>query len=245
MDEKEKILDEKLNINIIEESYKLLSELKLNKSNSLINEIIEYFNSIFWEDIKDDLVKDQEKMTFWINMYNSLTLILIRNEKNRKLYPNSEFFNIECFNLKNLSLTLNDIEHKILRSSKILYCLGYINRCCVPIWEQYLRVRELDFRIHFALNCGAKSCPPIKFYKVDQLDKQLDLATKNFLSNTSKFNIQENKLYVSEIFLWFKGDFSKLGAIEIHRKYTNFEINDKTSFSYTDYDWSIEEKYSD
>lgn len=236
---------EKSNINIIEESYKLLSELKLNNSTSLINEIIGCFNSIIWEDIKDELKNDQEKMTFWINMYNSLTLILLRNEKNKKLYPNSEFFNIECFHLKNLSLTLNDIEHKILRSSKILYCFGYINRCCVPIWEQCLRVSEIDFRIHFALNCGAKSCPPIKFYKVDQLDRQLYLATKNFLSNTTKFNIQENKLYVSEIFYWFKCDFSKLGVIEIHRKYTNFEINDKTSYSYTDYDWSIEEKYVD
>ena len=69
----------------------------------------------------------------------------------------------------------------------------------------------LDPRIHFALNCGAKSCPPIAAYSFDEqtLNSQLQLATENFLCANVKIDIVNNDVTVklSKIFDWYRNDF--------------------------------------
>ena len=68
-------------------------------------------------------------------------------------------------------------------------------------------VHQLDYRIHFSLNCGAKSCPPIAFYRAKEIDDQLNLATRSFLESETEFNDEEKKAWVTRIFLWFYADF--------------------------------------
>merc|ERR1719184_519606 len=41
---------------------------------------------------------------------------------------------------------------------------------------------KLDPRLHFALNCGARSCPPIRIYTEERINSQLEMATESFLS---------------------------------------------------------------
>ena len=66
----------------------------------------------------------------------------------------------------------------------------------------------LDPRIHFALVCGARSCPPIGFYEAEQIDFQLQLAAESFI-NSSQVKIlpQEGTVLISKIFKWYKSDF--------------------------------------
>ena len=211
-------------------------------------EYTEYFkvlNKMNWEDINDELNTDEAKKAFWINLYNALTLIQMRDSKLKKQYPNSSFFNYEILILKNLKLCLNDIEHKILRRSKILYCLGYMERCCIPQWERSLRVDKFDYRIHFALNCGATSCPPISRYVGIKIDRQLEIATKSYIIDTSKVDYNNKNISCSKIFFWFKGDFGGgSGVLQIHKKYFD-NINSSFSINYLDYNWTVEEKYVD
>ena len=67
--------------------------------------------------------------------------------------------------------------------------------------------KKIYCRIHFALNCGAKSCPPIAFYKYDKIDEQLDVATRSFLKSETEFDDQNKTVYVTKIMHWFKADF--------------------------------------
>ena len=74
-------------------------------------------------------------------------------------------------------------------------------------------VDRLDWRIHFALNCGAQSCPPIAFYKVDQLDAQLDLATSSFLQSETSIDHDRKTIHLSKLFRWFAADFGGKSGI--------------------------------
>ena len=82
-------------------------------------------------------------------------------------------------------MSLDDIEHGILRRSKIKWSEGYFNKLFPSKFEKENRVNKVDYRIHFALNCGARSCPPIAFYDPEKLDKQLDVATMIYLKSCS------------------------------------------------------------
>ena len=66
-----------------------------------------------------------------------------------------------------------------------------------------------DPRIHFALNCGAVSCPPIAVYSGEDLDSQLDDATKGFLEDNTTVNTEDNSISLSMLFKWYKEDFGE------------------------------------
>ena len=99
---------------------------------------------------------------------------------------------------------------------------------------------KLDYRIHFALNCGAKSCPPIAFYKPEQIDKQLDLAARTYLKNEVQFNGNNLTVEVPAILNWFRGDFgSKKGIIRLLRQQRIVPDSVKPRLIWKKYDWTL------
>jgi hypothetical protein len=100
-----------------------------------------------------------------------------------------------------------------------------------------LAVEKIDYRIHFALNCGAKSCPPIAFYKYENLDRQLDLAAKAFLKSETEIDTVNKTVTVTKIMSWFAGDFGgKKGTREIINKTLQQNV-DGYKILYKPYDW--------
>ncbi len=75
------------------------------------------------------------------------------------------------------------------------------------MFEKEQRVDTMYFRIHFALNCGAKSCPLIAFYQPEKIDAQLDMTTMAYLQGEAKYNEAENTVALPAIMGWFRGDF--------------------------------------
>jgi hypothetical protein len=63
-------------------------------------------------------------------------------------------------------------------------------------------------RIHFALNCASRSCPPFQVYSAENLEVQLDMAARNFVVSDVKPDLVKQLITVSSIFKWFKGDLS-------------------------------------
>ncbi|MDW3208711.1 MAG: DUF547 domain-containing protein [Reichenbachiella sp.] len=174
---------------------------------------------------------DNEKLTYWINVYNALTIQLIL-----KYYPVKSIkdigssiqipyvntpWDIKCFEIDDEELSLNNIEHGIIRK---------------------------DFeepRIHFALVCAAVSCPKLlnEAYEASRLDAQLTAQTKSFLANTSKNKISTDRLELSKIFNWYGGDFRKNGTlVDFLNQYTTVEIDKKAKTSFMDYDWALNEQ---
>lgn len=64
-----------------------------------------------------------------------------------------------------------------------------------------------DPRIHFAISCGARSCPPVRTYQPELLHEQLDRATRDFLNR--EVRLGGNTLQISPLFNWFRVDFEE------------------------------------
>ena len=109
------------------------------------------------------------------------------------------------------------------------------------IYGTRIRAAVHDPRIHFAINCAAKSCPPIRMepYGGDRIDVQLDDQVRRFLRSTVRFERKGDTMVidVSRILDWFNDDFGdKLAFL---RRYVSVPPASKTEFKYDDYDWSL------
>lgn len=111
-----------------------------------------------------------------------------------------------------------------MRKYRLKWALGYLPDPFAPTLLKKLAVRKLDYRIHFALNCGAKSCPPIAFYSPEKLESQLGMATVSFLEGDTMVFPEKKEIHITRLFLWFMGDFGgKAGIRQILKKELNLE----------------------
>jgi hypothetical protein len=148
-------------------------------------------------------------LAFFTNLYNAGTQVLLARRP--ALYEGPlrtvRFFRAPCVTVAGTPLSLNDIEHGVLRGSKSSLGLGYLPRLRPGTFERRYRVETVDPRIHFALNCGAASCPAIRAYEPDRIDDQLDLATRSYLEATVEYDPATDVVTVPRVFLWYRGDF--------------------------------------
>ena len=136
--------------------------------------------------------------------------------------------------------SLDKIEHGILRRSKIKWSLGYFSKLFPNKTEKDLRVDKLDYRIHFALNCGAKSCPPIAFYNPENINTQLDVAATAYLTAEAEYDAATNVLKLPAILSWFRRDFGgKQKMVELlkSKQLLKSDVNPKIKFK--KYDWTL------
>lgn len=156
----------------------------------------------------NSLVDLPTKKTFWINLYNALIIhAVIEYQPKGRINSVRGLFDRAAYIVGGLRFSANDIEHGILRKNAGHPLLpGPQFAQDDPRYPFVLP--EFDPRIHFALNCAAKSCPPIRFYVSDSLDQQFDIATRNFVNNGGVV-IQRNAItvYLSRIFSWYAADF--------------------------------------
>jgi Protein of unknown function, DUF547 len=149
------------------------------------------------------LNNDNAIKTFWLNMYNGWFQVLAVREK----LKNPEIFKSERIMIASKKFSLDEIEHGILRKFRWKYSKGYLASFFPGKTIKQLAVEKIDYRIHFALNCGAKSCPPIAFYKYANIDRQLDIAAKVFLKSETEIDTINKTVSVTKIMDWFAADF--------------------------------------
>ena len=183
--------------------------------------------------VKKELITDNSKKTFWINIYNAFFQILSIREMKAK----PAVFKTKSINITGIKFSLDEIEHGILRKYRWKCSLGYLPQIFPSKEIKHLAVASIDYRIHFALNCGAQSCPPIAFYNADRIDKQLDLATQSFLESETSIDEGRKVVSVSKLMLWFKADFG--GNEGIHKMLAKYLKKDLRFYTirYADYDW--------
>ncbi|MBK9742889.1 MAG: DUF547 domain-containing protein [Saprospiraceae bacterium] len=107
------------------------------------------------------------------------------------------------------------------------------------IENDIIRKQFKDPRIHFALNCGAISCPPLlnKAYLPKTLDVQLETQTKNFFTNKLYQQISPTTAKISKIMDWYKSDFGNI--VNFINKYAIVKVSIKTKIEYLPYDWAL------
>jgi Protein of unknown function, DUF547 len=185
------------------------------------------------------LNSDTARKAFWINIYNAFTQIGLKNDSNLYKHRN-RFFASKFIVIAKHKLSLDLIEHGILRRSKSKLSLGYFNKLCKSKFEKKFRVNKLDYRIHFALNCGAKSCPPIAFYTAENIERQLSVATKSYLKNEVMGDTLNNTVSVPAILSWFRRDFGgKRNIIKILQAQTIVRENAHPKIVWKKYDWTL------
>lgn len=186
------------------------------------------------QQLKEQLSMDDAKIAFWVNIYNAFFLIL-RREKG---LVRPHIFRKKAIQIAGLDLSLDDIEHGILRKYRWKWSLGYLPNPFVRQIIRQLAVDKLDPRIHFALNCGAESCPPIAFYKKEKLDQQLDLASQSFLESETDLYPEEKEVHTSRLLLWYRADFGgPRGALNLLSQYLGRNLTG-WKLRYKPYDWS-------
>ncbi|MFB6161741.1 MAG: DUF547 domain-containing protein [Haloferacaceae archaeon] len=161
-------------------------------------------------------------LAFWLNCYNAGTQHLLAERPD--LYESPlrfvRFFHAPAVTVGGTSLPLDRIENGLLRGGRSKYGLGYLPKVHVTTFERRYRLDDCDPRIHFALNCGAESCPAIRAYEPDRVDEQLDLATRGYLDATVEYDADAGVVRVPRVFLWFRGDFGGgSGVLEFLRAY--------------------------
>ena len=178
-----------------------------------------------------DYFSEADAKAYWINVYNALAIKTIIDNPDvdsiREIAWGMGAFWRTKFVVGGEKLTLNNIEHKILR-------------------KQYK-----DPRIHFAINCASNSCPPIgnRIVTGENLSEQLDKKAFDFINNAAnvRFDHRAKKVYLSRIFKWFKKDFTRnhTSLLEYILKYHSakdlIEYDEISSYKiiYNQYDWSL------
>jgi hypothetical protein len=176
-----------------------------------------------------------EQKTYWINLYNAQTVDLVldhypvKSIKNIKVPGIFSFggpWDIKLLKIEGQELSLNDIEHRILR----------------PIWQ--------DNRIHYAVNCASLGCPNLQpvAYTAFNLDMILDRAAREYINHERGVSFKRRWLQVSSIYFWFQEDFggSESGVVQHLRKYLSPEKLEKIDRIQTKriahkYNWDLNE----
>jgi hypothetical protein len=187
------------------------------------------------------------QIAFWINLYNALILdAVISYRVSGSLRARFSLFRRAAYDVAGHRFSAEDIEHGVLR--------GNARHPFLPLrqfWKRDPRnafvMDPPDPRIHFALNCAARSCPPLAFYRRADINAQLDLATANFLNaGGTRYEPGSNTLWVSKILDWYEGDFGgEDGVLGFVRDYLEDEDARRAIQSgdiqvrYMAYDWTL------
>ena len=172
-----------------------------------------------------------EQFAYWINLYNALTVNLVLDS-----YPVASIRDIDIspglfadgpwgrklVTVEGIALSLNDIEHRILR----------------PIWR--------DPRIHYAVNCAAVGCPNLipAAFTVTNSEALLEAAARAYVNHPRGARMAGGKLVLSRLYRWFVADFGGEAGIIAHVKsYADpglaKAIGNLQRFSTGGYDWSL------
>lgn len=219
-------------------SGKLLLNVKLNKSTATEEQKLRCLSIM---ELHHQLNTDDTKKTFWINIYNAYFQILSNREKLHR----KTIFTKKIIIIAQTRFSLDDIEHGILRKYRLKWSLGYLPNPFVALLIRNLAVRKMDYRIHFALNCGAKSCPPIAFYTLEKLDKQLNDAMHSFIISETAIDMNNKTIATSKLLHWYRGDFGGTSGIKkVLQQVLELQFN-TYKLSFNEYSWETHlENYS-
>ncbi|XP_046869769.1 uncharacterized protein zgc:152951 isoform X2 [Hypomesus transpacificus] len=194
----------------------------------------------------------EEKLAFFINTYNALVIHgHLRIGAPTNMWQRYRFFNYVSYLIGGEVFTLQDIENGVLRGNRkgVAQLLRPFSKT-----DPRLQVALPDAEplIHFALNCGAKGCPPIKTYTPQDIDSQLRTAAEAFLENDDACVVDSGKgeVRLSQIFKWYKADFGGTDEKLLNWVLEHMSESPKKSslqsvvtggkvrLSYLPYDWS-------
>lgn len=198
------------------------------------------------------LVSDAERIAFWINLYHVLVLdgvisLGIKQGVGEGWLGLIAFFRKAAYNVGGQRMCLNDIEHGILRGNVGHPYFPGPHFASDDIRRGWV-VKRPDPRIHFALNCASRSCPPIHIYSHEKLEDELALAARSYLDANVKLNPASQRILVPAVFKWYRRDFGgRACLISFLLQHLPFDgrrawlsvHHKKIKLDFAPYDWSL------
>ena len=165
------------------------------------------------------------QLAFYLNAYNA---IVIKTVVDR--WPVTSVMKVKGF--------FKRIKHRVAGQSVTLDQLE----------NRVIRPRFKEPRIHFALVCAARSCPPLSSsaFSAATLNRALERLTRAFINGSHGVRVRGDKAWVSRLFTWYEGDFSAAAGTagkylaRYHKKHG--AVLARGGYSYLPYDWSINKK---
>eukprot|EP01083_Nonionella_stella_P023892 66094_1 len=197
-------------------------------------------------------IEHDEKLAFWVNIYNALVIHgRVINGPPNGFFQRMTFFRYTKYHIGGYDYSLDDMENGVLRGNRV--GPGKLQRQFSgddPRKETICK--NVDPRIHFALVCGAKSCPPIKLFAAKSINEDLTLAAEAFLEDEVTLDVKSGDVTLSMIFKWFRQDFGKSDEdiLRFVRKFSSTEkqvmfdslLESNFALKYSTYDWGSNSK---
>ena len=216
------MLDHKAWNSILKENVNTTGQVNYKGMKVALPLIEDYLKSLQENSPKSDWSKN-EKLAYWINIYNVSTVHLIASN-----YPTSSITQLNGG---------KPWDKKFVKSGDQVYTLNQIE-------NEIVRPQFNDPRIHAALNCAAISCPNLlnEAYTAAQLNQQLNNQCVVWVNDISKNKLTENKVEVSQIFDWYAADFSaRGGVVAFINQYARTKVSPKAKISFSEYNWALNE----
>lgn len=193
------------------------------------------------------LQSEEEKTAFWLNLYNALMgHILLVHGARGSVTGRFHLFFLMQYRVGPHRLSLQQVEHGILRANARMSPLPW-RAFGAADPRRALAVTQVDPRIHFALNCGAVSCPPIRAYAPEALDAQLTLATRAYFADHCRVDAQAGVVQLPYLCRMYAADF---GAREELLKFATLHLEGEPArwlhehaararVTFGPYDWTL------
>lgn len=179
-----------------------------------------------------DTLEPNTSLALLLNLYNALTIKQVLEK-----YPIESirptilgvpnwisfklFFSSSIYKLNDQTLSLDEIEHNLLRK------------------------KFSEPRIHFALVCASSGCPQLRneAYWPNKVREQLEQDAQQFIRNPEKvrYDAQTNTLYCSKIFKWYEEDFLTVtnSIPEYIQKYSHQQLLPSAQIEHLPYSWQL------
>ncbi|NCN04644.1 MAG: DUF547 domain-containing protein [Spirochaetales bacterium] len=150
------------------------------------------------ESIEVSNLAKEEQLAYWVNMYNAVTVdLILENYPLESIRDIRRPWDTALVRVENEELTLNDIEHRILR----------------PIWN--------DPRIHYVVNCASSGCPNLqnRAFTRANWDEMFTQAAIQYINHPRGANFTGRQPVFSSIYDWYGVDFGNtVPSVVAHMK---------------------------
>ena len=195
-----------------------------------VQKLTEYLAAL--QSVAPAKLEPKPALAYWINLYNAATVHLILEHYPVKSIKDiggvlSSPWKIPVATVGGKQFSLNQIENDVIR----------------PLFHEP--------RIHFALNCASRSCPPLRAEAYDgvRLDTQLEEQTARFLGDQATNSVDaQGTIWLSKVFDWYAADFAAAGGSVLAFVSPYLGLTGSTpgaghvpALRYRDYDWNLNE----
>lgn len=189
-----------------------------------------------------------ESVAFWLNIYNALVIhSVIENKVQANVNNVKDFFDNMAYDVGGYTVTLDDIEHGILRVNRPKYgsFTGIFSRKDTRL---SLMPSRLDPRIHCGLFTPCNSSAQLEVFELEKANEQLFQASRQFLAQRMQLDRNQAEIRISKIFKWYRKDFGDQNdlieflaqhCVDDRDKIFLRGSRERLEIEYDEYDWTL------